>query len=283
MTYKIIKNKIKKVFGVGYSRISKIYKKIGVNTLYNINKIKYKQNIKLKKSIKFFTYNNTLKSKSKKMLEFYIKLKNYKGTRHAFNRPARGQRTHTNAKTVGRHRKILLLDKKIIKYDKKKNKKTLFRQNRKIKFNYLFPIINIKNPLIEKVVYFKKFRFNFLKKCIRSIFLGKVKNAIALKKKFLKKIQIKISQNNIFFTFVDLTNKKTLQTGSSGVYKVKISKRKLKYFYKNLIFIFFKKLKCYCNNLNNTIFKIIAPIRLRKKISKIVKKKIKVFNKGKKK
>jgi hypothetical protein len=164
---------------------------------------------------------------------------------------------------------------------KKKNKKLLFKQNKRIKFNYLLPTNSVKTPLIENVAYFKKFRFNFLKKCSRSIFLGKVKNAIALKNRFLKKIYIKISQNNIFFTFVDLINKKTLQTGSSGTLKIKISKRKLKYFYKNLISIFFKKLKYFCANLNTTIFKIIAPIKLRKKIFKIIKKKIKIFNKKK--
>ena len=120
MTYKIVKNKIEKIFGIGYSKINKIFKKIGVNPIYKVNKIKYKQNIKLRKQIKFFTYNNTLKVKYRKMLEFYIKLKNYKGTRHAFNRPARGQRTRTNAKTVGRQRKLSMINKKIIKYDKKK-------------------------------------------------------------------------------------------------------------------------------------------------------------------
>jgi len=161
----------------------------------------------------------------------------------------------------------------------KKKIKIFSNKNVNAKFNYLSFSKKEENVLVQNIVYFKRFRFNFFKKCVNSFFTKKVETSLSQKKKFLKKIQIKVVQNNIFFTFTDLIKKKVVQIGSSGIYKIKISKRKLKYFYKNLIFIFFKKLKRYINNLNNTQFTIISPIKLRKKICKIIIKKIKYFNK----
>jgi len=122
MNYTITKNKIKKIFGIGHSKLNQTYKKLGLNCKNKFNKITNKQNNKIKKAIKFFTYDKMLKIKYKKMIEFYLKLKNYKGIRHAFHRPVRGQRTHTNARTVGRQRNIFILKKKEIKHGgKKKN------------------------------------------------------------------------------------------------------------------------------------------------------------------
>jgi small subunit ribosomal protein S13 len=45
------------------------------------------------------SYSDTLKTKIRRVVNFYVKLKNYKGIRHNLGYPVRGQRTHTNAKT----------------------------------------------------------------------------------------------------------------------------------------------------------------------------------------
>lgn len=125
----------------------------------------------------------------------------------------------------------------------------------------------------------QKYNFKLFRRFTSTLQLKKkVGNSLAHQNKFLKKIQIKIKQNNIFFTFFDLKQKKILQIGSSGVYKIKVSKRKLKYFFQDLIIFFFKRLEKWCKNLNHTIFNIIAPITFRKKICVIIKKEIKNFN-----
>ena len=50
-----------------------------------------------------------------------------------------------------------------------------------------------------------------------------------IKDKFSKKINIRVTANNIFCTLVDLKSNKTLIVGSGGKYKVKTSKKKLSY------------------------------------------------------
>lgn len=110
MSYKIKIKKIKHVFGINNALIFITSKKIGINTKNNIIKIKHNKNNKLKKTIKFITYDNTLKNKYKKSINFFVKLKNYKGFRHSQNLPVRGQRTHTNAKTAKRKKTTLFFN-----------------------------------------------------------------------------------------------------------------------------------------------------------------------------
>lgn len=46
-----------------------------------------------------FLLNKELKKKVQNNILFLMKIKSYKGIRHQFKYPVRGQRTHTNAKT----------------------------------------------------------------------------------------------------------------------------------------------------------------------------------------
>ena len=118
----------------------------------------------------------------------------------------------------------------------------------------------------------------FLKKLYVFKLKNEIKNTLLSKKRLLKKISIRIAQNNIFCTLTDLKSKRILHASSSGIYKIKISKRKLKYLYGPFISLFFKKIKKNTKNLSNTFFNIIAPARLRKKILKLVSIIIKEFN-----
>jgi len=103
---KIRKNKKKslknKSFGLGFSKKNLLSKKFGLNSRKKPRKLK---NIQKNKISKFLSKNNKilgkkLKIKIKKRIEFYINMKNYKGMRHKFKYPVRGQRTRTNAKTI---------------------------------------------------------------------------------------------------------------------------------------------------------------------------------------
>lgn len=120
-----------------------------------------------------------------------------------------------------------------------------------------------------------KKKFFFLKKLYTYTLKKKIMNSLISKSKFLKKIDIKIVQNNIFCTLSDLKQNKTLHTGSTGAYKIKVSKRKLKYFYKTFLSIFFEKIKKKYKIVNNTIYNITAPIKIRKKICKLLKMQLK--------
>jgi small subunit ribosomal protein S13 len=105
MTIKILKKNIKEYKGIGNNLIKKIYKKIGINT--KLNKLLIKNNYLnyLNLNINKYTFNNLLLKKIKISIDFYIKLKNYRGIRHFYKYPVRGQRTHTNAKTTKKLKK----------------------------------------------------------------------------------------------------------------------------------------------------------------------------------
>lgn len=86
-------------FGINKNLNIQAFKNLGLN----IKTYKLKLNNKYKKYIqKFFQkkiFGKRLKQKTKNYIDFIIKNRTYKGMRHKNKYPARGQRTHTNAKT----------------------------------------------------------------------------------------------------------------------------------------------------------------------------------------
>lgn len=91
--------------GLGFTSFKKVYNKIGLNSKRNNIAIKFKHQKKLNKFFQTVSYSQTLKSKMKRSVGFYLKIRNYRGIRHLYNFPVRGQRTHTNAKTRKKHEK----------------------------------------------------------------------------------------------------------------------------------------------------------------------------------
>ncbi len=139
----------------------------------------------------------------------------------------------------------------------------------------LFPEINLK----KNVKYTSK--INLKKKYI--------KGTSGLKKKFLKrasltlkkKINIKVTSNNIFCTCINFITNKIIYNGSGGLYKIKVSKKKLKVVYKNILYKFFGFLKKrYRRNfLDGLLICVSAPITLRKKIIRNVRNILKKLKK----
>lgn len=148
-----------------------------------------------------------------------------------------------------------MFKKKIINVKMKKNERLVNKNRSHI---IIKKKLQIKNDLLVKK--FKKALFE----------KNKVKKALLLKKKLLKRITIKFKQNNIFCTLINLINNKTLHVGSSGIYKLKISKRKLKYVFLEVLNIFFNKMRKHIKNYNNTIFNIVVPKYTRKAVFKLI-------------
>jgi hypothetical protein len=161
---------------------------------------------------------------------------------------------------------------KLKKYSKTHTKK-------KVTLRKLFYISNFNKP--KYFFTLKKKKIFFFKNLYKKHFKKKVASVLLFKEKFLKKINIKVVQNNIFCTFVNLNKNKTLHTSSSGLYKIKISKRKLKHFYTDFLSRFFIITRRYCKTLNNTVFCVTAPIKKRRKICKLIKNEIRRIKKRK--
>jgi hypothetical protein len=156
--------------------------------------------------------------------------------------------------------------------DKRKNKRFIYvkldkYRLKKNKYNELLYFFIIEKIFLKSIKRLRKvLLFRFKKKIIK---------ALNSKEKYLKKITIRVSQNNIFCSFINLKSSKTLHVGSSGIYKIKVTKKKLKYVYKEIINLFFDNIESNYKNLNRTLFSIVAPIRkIRANITKLVKSRL---------
>jgi small subunit ribosomal protein S13 len=99
MTIKYTKRELKKISGFGFHKINGLYNFIGLNRRIKNVIIRYLQHSKINQIIKKISYDKMLKIKIKRVIDFYIQIKCYRGIRHKYKLPVRGQRTHTNAKT----------------------------------------------------------------------------------------------------------------------------------------------------------------------------------------
>lgn len=92
-------------YGVGIYKQTNAKKNVGINLRNKIRNVKIKSLNRVNKLFNSDILGRKLILENKDNYDFLIKLKTYKGNRHKFGYPARGQRTHTNAKTKKKLRK----------------------------------------------------------------------------------------------------------------------------------------------------------------------------------
>lgn len=88
------------VFGVGRSRAQDILDKVGIDRGLKPKDLKPEDENKIRKEIEAFPIEGDLKREISGNIKRLKDIKAYRGTRHARNLPARGQRTKTNSRTV---------------------------------------------------------------------------------------------------------------------------------------------------------------------------------------
>ena len=95
-------------------------------------------------------------------------------------------------------------------------------------------------------------------------------------KTFSKCLNIKVTSNNIFCNFKNRLTNQTLVVGSSGKYKIKTTRKKLRYAIKLVLRSFMIEVTSKFT-LKTLIIKIVAPIKIRRHIvsflSEVLKKK----------
>jgi small subunit ribosomal protein S13 len=99
MKQKPVINNITDTFGINKKTAMAALKKSGLNPNKNASSLKLKQQSEIDKNFKKLVVGKRLKSSQKEIFEFLFKIRTYRGVRHKLKYPARGQRTHTNAKT----------------------------------------------------------------------------------------------------------------------------------------------------------------------------------------
>ena len=92
-------NNIISTFGIGTKKATDTFKSCGLNINKNPNMLKIKQQTEINKILNKLTTGKKLINQNKEIFQFLFKIKTYRGVRHKLKYPARGQRTHTNAKT----------------------------------------------------------------------------------------------------------------------------------------------------------------------------------------
>ena len=98
---------LKKIYGLGSFQTNKICKKLGFSANFKTSMLTNEQTTKLIKLIENLDLKIT--SDLKKLHVFNLKqlidIKCYRGLRKIKGLPVRGQRTHTNARTVRMHKR----------------------------------------------------------------------------------------------------------------------------------------------------------------------------------
>jgi small subunit ribosomal protein S13 len=114
------------LYGINRYQSKKICKNIGINPQITINKLK---NNHVNRLIKYINKNikieQLLKKEKKDRLNELLEIKTNRGIRQSQGLPVRGQRTHTNAKTVRKFRTITVSKKIVSKTKRLKKKKKI--------------------------------------------------------------------------------------------------------------------------------------------------------------
>lgn len=154
---------------------------------------------------------------------------------------------------------------------KKYNKKTFFKgkpvlNTKNFKYNK-FRSFNIKNIFrIRKVIKYKVY-----KPLLEKFLLIKNSNG------FSRQLNIKITSNNIFCNLKNTLKNDTLALCSSGKYKIKTTRKKLKHNVKIVLTSFFNEIKSKLLSKNLVVI-IISPIKIRKQIIKLLSQNFNKFN-----
>ena len=90
---------LQSIFGIGRARSKLVCVAAGVDPATKIKELTEGQIEKLRAEVAKYTVEGDLRRENGMAIKRLIDLGTYRGTRHRRNLPARGQRTHTNART----------------------------------------------------------------------------------------------------------------------------------------------------------------------------------------
>lgn len=95
-----MKKSINNIYGIKKIKNKFVKRKLGYNLFYFNHNLNTRKGEELTKLLSNFKQDRVLKTFDKKNVEFLVNNKSYRGSRHKKSLPVRGQRTHTNAKTI---------------------------------------------------------------------------------------------------------------------------------------------------------------------------------------
>lgn len=136
---KSVRIALNRLYGIGNKTSQLICNKLHINPRYRIRQLTDLQLNLLIKEIKNYTINMDLRKKIQANIDKLIKIRSYRGLRHSYGLPVRGQRTRSNGRTQKYLSNKLFKNLKVKDFKKKNkykkvnkpNKKTLLKRKRK--------------------------------------------------------------------------------------------------------------------------------------------------------
>jgi small subunit ribosomal protein S13 len=109
---KKIRYALTSLYGIGLTTASQICDQLSFPTNITINDLTETQKLALSRLIKQnYKIESTLRKEVRKNIEKYVKNESIRGFRHRHGLPVRGQRTHTNAKTQRKLKRVFIKKK----------------------------------------------------------------------------------------------------------------------------------------------------------------------------
>ena len=109
---KKIRYALTSLYGIGFTTASKICDQLGLPINITIYDLTESQKTAISRLIKQnYKIETTLRKDIRKNIEKYVKNESIRGFRHRHGLPVRGQRTHTNAKTQRKLKRVFIKKK----------------------------------------------------------------------------------------------------------------------------------------------------------------------------
>jgi small subunit ribosomal protein S13 len=99
------------IFGVGLVKSQEILKKTKIDLNVKVKDLSEDEIVKIREALRSYTIEGDLRRQVSQNVRRLMDIGSYKGSRHRKKLPARGQRTHTNARTK-RGKRIAVAGKK---------------------------------------------------------------------------------------------------------------------------------------------------------------------------
>ena len=139
----------------------------------------------------------------------------------------------------------------------------MLKQKKRLKYKFKAQKISIK----PKTLYRFKKSLSFNPYFINPTFQELIISGNTLQNKIKTQLNIRVTPNNVFCTFKDIIVKKTLILSSAGKYKLKVSKKTLKFSNKIIVQNFLEEIQRHLEK-ETIIIKLEGPIKIRKSILK---------------
>jgi len=158
------------------------------------------------------------------------------------------------------------------KQEKKKYNKKLFFKGKPLLNSQSFKYAKLKNFNIKNIFRIKKvIKYKVYKPLLEKfLLLKKIKG-------FSRQLNIKITSNNIFCNLKNVVKNNTLAACSSGKYKIKTTRKKLKHNIKIVLTSFLNEIKTKLLS-KSLVVVIVSPIKIRKQIVKFLSQNLTKFN-----